>query len=291
VDFEAPAAFPSEWENADALYNAAEKAAAEGAGDLAGRYAAAADALERLARNAVEKYARDKEEEIVSLRQAAIDGGIRMYGGGYLRDADAVTLEAKKEYEAEDYYAAKDKAEEAVTLYKLLKTGVDAYGARLIIVDGGLYGFDPQNADKGDAAGREALNAYGDGDIETAGNKAAEALLRYEAVLAVGMPSLAAAAETERQTAVGLKAPVAVKEEFAKADEVYGRANVSNEAERWGEAAKLYVEAASRFAASGKQAEAKKVQAEKAIEEAERKMLESEETASKAEIILEGGNQ
>jgi hypothetical protein len=295
-DFESPSYFPSEWETAEAEYTAAGALARNTADEVqraAARYNSAADAYDDVFKKAVPLFAQAREDEIISARNEAIATGLSDTFPDYLLEVDRIAAQALAQYEGEDYYAARDSAYAARDRYQGLKTGADAYLTRQEIVDRDFIGYDPENFNKADEIGLAALNDYQSGNIEQARNGAEEAELRYNLVLHTGWASYAAergaAAGVERQKALDLKANVAVKEEFDAAADIYNRAGVSLQTEKFEDAAVLYTQSEARFVVIGQTAAEKRREAEDALKEAEQKMLESDETARRAESILGGG--
>jgi hypothetical protein len=126
-------------------------------------------------------------------------------------------------------------------------------------------------------------------------DKADEALLRYNLALRTAKESFAAengaAAATERQRALDLKANVAVRQDFDSAQSIYNRANSSYRSENFDSAAELYAESRSMYEVVSQVAREKRRIAEEALQTADEKMLESDNIAKDAELILEGGAQ
>jgi hypothetical protein len=295
-DFESPSYFPSDWEAAEDQYNSAGKLARNTADEvqraIAG-YNEAADTYDDLFKKTAPLFAQALEDEIVTARNEAVATGLGDTFPDYLLEVDRIVTQALAQYEGEDYYAARDSAYAARDRYRALKTGADAYLARQEIVDRDFVAYDPENFGKADEIGVAALDNYQSGNIEQAQDGAGEAGLRYNLVLKTGWASYAAdrgaAAGVERQKALDLKANVAVKEEFSAASDIYNRAGSSLNTGKYEDAATLYTQAEARFIVISQTAAEKRREAEEALRAAEQKMRESDETAKKAELILEGG--
>jgi hypothetical protein len=295
-DFESPSYFPSDWEAAEDQYNSAGKLARNTVDEVqqaTARYNRAADMYDDLFKKTVPLFAQAREDEIITARNEALAAGLSDTFPDYLLDVDRIVTQTLAQYEGEDYYAARDSAYAARDRYQALKIGADAYLKRQEIVERDFIAYDPENFDKADGIGRAALNDYQSGNIEQARNGAEEAELRYNLVLKTGWASYAAdrgaAAGVERQKALDLKANVAVKEEFNAASDIYNRAGASLSAEKYEDAAVLYTQAETRFIVISQTAAEKRREAEDALKAAEQKMKESDETAKRAELILEGG--
>ncbi|MDR1238621.1 MAG: hypothetical protein LBK27_00745 [Treponema sp.] len=296
ADFESGTYFPSDWENAEAEYAAAgqlPRSTDDEVQQAAARYTALADTYDGIFERAIPLYAKDREDEIVALREEAVATGLSGAFPDYLQDVDGEALQALSRYEEKDYYGARDSWLLACAKYRALKTGGDAYNARQEIVRRDFSGYDPDNFNLAEESGQTAVDAYNAGKIDAAREAAEEAALRYHLVLNTAWAAHVAeqklAADAERQRAQELKAHIAVKAEFDAAAAMYDQAESSVQAEQYTDAVRLYTESAARFTAAGETAEEKRLDAEAAIREAEQKVRESEETAIKAELILEGG--
>ncbi|MDR2257849.1 MAG: hypothetical protein LBE14_01730 [Treponema sp.] len=295
-DFESPSYFPSDWEAAEDQYNSAGKLARNTADEVQqaiARYNGVAGTYDDLFRKTVPLVAQALEDEIVNARNEAVATGLSDTFPDYLLEVDRIVVQALARYEGEDYYAARDSAYEARDRYQALKTGGEAYLKRQEIVERDFIAYDPENFNKADGIGLAALNDYQSGNIEQAQNGAEEAELRYNLILKTGWAAYAAergaAAGAERQKALDLKANVAVKEEFNAASDIYNQAGASLRAEKYEDAAMLYTQSEARFIVIGQTAAEKRREAEEALRAAEQKMRESDETAKRAELILEGG--
>ena len=295
-DFESVIYFPSDWENAESEYAAAgqlSRTTEDEVREAAAQYNALTGVYDGLFKRVVPLYAQAREDEITAARDEALLTGLKDSFPDYLTDADRTAVQALDQFEAEDYYAARDTAFLARDKYRALKAGGEAYNKRQEIVNRDFVSYDPENFNKADESGLAAVEAYEAENIEAAQEQAEEAGLRYNLVLNTAWAAHVAerrlAADGERQKALDLKANVAVKAEFDAALAIYNQAASSVQAENYTEAVSLYGQSEAQFMAVGKTAEEKRREAEQAIQEAEQKILESEENAKKAELILEGG--
>lgn len=297
IDFNGPAAFPSDWQSAEALYTQAETgkdtSTAKTVRESTSRYNAAASALEVLADKSIARFAGDLEAEVIAARNAAVQAGAETLAAGYLRSADDTALGAAAQYEAKDYYTARDSAYRARDMYGALKTGVEAYTVRQEIIDRNFVEYDPHNIGIADEIAVSGIADYEAGDIGAAQDKANEVLVRYNLALRTGKESFAAdkgaAAADERQKALNLKANVAVRQDFEAATSIYNRAANSYRGQNFDAAAALYEESRAMYEVVSLVAEEKRRIAEEALRSAEEKMTESDTNAKNAELILEGG--
>jgi hypothetical protein len=294
-DFGAPARFPDDWAGAEADYASAEDRRDTPAEvrDTEARYRALADRYDELFGKTIPLYAKEREEEVLAARDAAIAAGINSFYPEYLLDADKTALDAVAKYEAEDYYAADEGSLLALQQYRTLKPGVEAYKLRQEIVDRDFSGYDRDNFSRADELLLAAFNHYGEKNAKTAGDEAGEALSRYDLVLRAGWAGsagrLQALAQAERQKALNEKANVAVRNDFAETEKVFGQANTAYRAGRYQEACPLYEGSAADYTILASKAAEKRLIAETAISKAEEKIAESETVVQNAELILEEG--
>ena len=297
MDFDGPNFFPPEWKSADSLYTEAEQqkrtSTAAEARDSIDRYNKAADAMEALAGKTLLAAYEYAERELTAARQAAVNAGADVLIPDYLLDADNTVVKALDQYNAKDYYGAKDSAFNAYDMYTIYKIGLDAYKLRMEIVDNGLELYVASDIGLADDVAWSAIDDYEAGNYYDAVDKANEALLIYDAALKTAWESYASdkrvAASGERQKALDLKANVAVRDDFNSAENVYNRANAAFRGQRYSEAGPLYADCASMFEVVAWVALEKRQAAEAALTKANERVMESDETARNAERILEGG--
>ena len=285
VDFESPSYFPSDWEAAEAQYAQA--------GQVSSAYDAAADAYDSLFKLAIPLYAQAREDEIMALRNNLVAAGARNYFPEPFSHADRTALTALDQYEADDYYAARDTAAQALKMYQILTTAYDAWLVQHEIEEREFISYDPDNFERAGEILSNAIDAYGAGDYASAQNNADEAQLRYNLVLSTGWAAYAALrssmAEAERQAALDIKANIAVKDLFSEADTTYKTGEDAFTSKEYPEAARQFINSEALFIMASASASEKRHTAVEIMREANRKIEESDETARQAEIILEGG--
>jgi hypothetical protein len=286
MDFGAPAYFPSEWETAEVQYSTA--------GD-ANSYNVVTTVYDRLFERALPLYAQAREDEIMAAREQLISSGFSKAFPQYLKKADDMALAAHEEYEAGDYYKAKDSSDAALSEYETLIMGAKIMTTRQEIIDRGFRQYDSDNFQKADEVLRAALRAYEEGNDSAVAAEGEEALLRYNLVLSNGWVAYASdrrlAAVEEREAAVFERTNIASRDTFRVAETYYSQAEVDFESEKYREAGLGYIEAEARFAVSRKETEEKRLRAEEAIRIAEEKIEESSGSAIEAERIIEGGSK
>ena len=267
ADFNSSAYFPSEWE--------------------------AADAYDSVFELTIPLYAQAREDEIIALRDKLIAGGWLGLFPGHMVAADKVALAAYDQYEAKDYYAAKDTADQALMMFQTQSNAFDAWLVRREIEERGFVSYDPDNYARADEILNDALDNYETENYALAYENAQEALNKYNLVLSAGWAAhadeYAARASDARQEALDAKADIAVKDVFSQADANYNAATSAMDAQKYGDAARQFAAAETQFLAAAQSAIEKRNIAALTIEEANRKIEESDETARLAELILEGG--
>jgi hypothetical protein len=291
TDFEGDSYFPGEWEAAEAQYARGASSASNPETAVAA-YNAAADAYDSILNLTIPLYAQAREDEIMACRSFLINGGANTYFSEYLSPADETALQALSLYEKEDFYGAKDSAAQALRMFQVLAAACGGWMLRHEIDERDFILNDPDNYERGGELISEAMDAYKEGDLPLAMEKAGEAHRCYEAVLSAGWASYAELraqlAEGERQAALDSKTDIAAKAYFSAADSDYKAAQELFEAEQYADAAKLFVGAEAMFVIASMSALEKQSHANTAIREALEKIEESEENAKQAEIIIEG---
>jgi hypothetical protein len=258
-------------------------------------YDAATEAYEPIFPKAVPLYAQAREDEIMELRGELIAAGARDYFPEPFSLADKTALTALSQYEAEEYYPARDSALQSITMYQTLTSAYSAWQVRTEIERRGFDGYDPDNFDRAREILSDSLDAYNAGDYAAAQENADEALLRYNLVLSTGWAAYAelrsSFAGAERQAALDMKANIATRDLFGEADSNYKTAMDSYSAKNYEEASKQFIDSEAMFIMASMSASDKRRIAAETLREAHEKIEESGETARQAEIVLEGGSQ
>jgi hypothetical protein len=298
IDFEGHTYFPSEWEAAEAKYTQAkltDQKGTEAVRMVVAAYDAAAEAYEDLFVKAVPLYAQAREDEIMALRGDLIAAGARDHFPEPFSLADQSALTALGQYEAEEYYPARDSALQSIKMYQTLTSAYGAWLVRNEIEERGFEDYDPDNFDRAREILSDAMDAYGAGDYAAAQENADEALLRYNLVLSAGWGAYAelrsSFAGAERQAALDMKANIATRDLFSEADSNYRAAMNSYSSKNYEEASKQFIDSEALFITASISASDKRRNAAEAIREANEKIEESGETARQAEIVLEGGSE
>jgi hypothetical protein len=298
IDFEGHTYFPSEWEAAEAKFTQAkltQQKGTEAVRMVAAAYDAATEAYEPIFEMAVPLYAQAREDEIMELRNELVAIGAKDYFPESLSLADQTALTALEQYEAKEYYPARDTALQSITMYKTLTNAYTAWQLGNEIRERGFEGYDPDNYERAGEILSDAMDSYTAGDYAAAQKNADEALNRYNLVLSSGWAAYAelrsSFAGSERQAALDIKANIASRDLFGEADsnyksavDLYGEKNYEN-------AAKQFIDSETLFIISSITTADKRHNAADALREANEKIEESGETARQAEIVLEGGSE
>jgi hypothetical protein len=295
VDFECPAYFPSEWEDADSQYVVAAnmpKTTQNNVQQAAVMYDNSADAYDEIFRKTIPLYAQAKEDEIMAARERLINTGFRNYFHEYLQEADDKALSALSQYEAGDYYTARDTADDALKEYEKLYTGAEILLVRREIIERDFVKYDADSFEKADEAASAVDDEYKSGNRETAIASAEDVLRRYNNVLANGWKAYAGekrtAASLEREQALNEKANIASRDIFNEADRILNQAGQSFASQNYRNAGISFSDSEARFSLSRLDTEEKRQRALEIIKIAEEKIEESNETAIDAERVIEG---
>jgi hypothetical protein len=298
VDFEGPDYFPSDWEKAEAQY--ADAKALPQSTDAAIRqaitaYNGTADAYDSIFNLTIPLYAQAREDEILAIWDELVAAGARDYFPEYFAPADETAILAYNQYEAKDYYAARDSAAKALGMYQTFKPAYAAWLAREKIIKNDFNLYSPDDFNQADETGIAAGNYYDAGDYPEAQVKAGEAQQQYETVLAQGWRAFAVqnslSAANKRQIALDNKANIATRNIFNEAESRYRSAGVSLGSEKYEDAANLYLNAENMYVEATNSTIAKRDSAAEAILEANERIVESDETARQADSIMVGGQQ
>jgi hypothetical protein len=298
MDFNGPSLFPQDWASAESTYSRAQglgRATANAVSEAIPLYNSAASAYEALAEKTIPAYKQDLEDKIIAARDGAIIEGAAYYAPDYLLATDSVAIEALEQYEAKDYYNARDTGLLMLDAYNAMTVGLQAYKLRMDIEELGLYHYDSASLDAADAIGLSALEDYQNRDIASAASKADDVLARYEQSFAgtiqVFATDMGALATAERARAIDARANVAVKPEFDAAETIFIQGAIAANDKDYDLAARNYVQSRAMFIKVTEDALEKRRLADEAIREAEVRIAESDEAAYRADLLIRGGAQ
>jgi hypothetical protein len=299
TDFLNDSYFPNEWEEADALHSEAKSLPVDTEGDIhkaVAAFNATADVFDSVFKLAIPLYAQAREDEIMEYRNRLVSWGIKDSFPEVLLSADETALLAFSQYEAENYYAARDTAANALQLYIVMEKALRAWLVRQEIREREFEGYAPDDFDSADGALVLAVEAYENREYSLAFENASIALEKYETVLHIGWIGYTEKqymiADAEREAAIEIKANVAARDLFVQADLKYKSAlDIFYKTSNFKKAAKEFIETQARFILATVTASEKRSLAIAAIKEAEEKIEDSDITGRQAEILIEGGSQ
>jgi len=196
------------------------------------------------------------------------------------KPAEPVPEQPKEQPKEQPPAAAVPAPEAELAQAKDLKQKVDAYGL-------GDYAPDDYAAANQDLQAGE--DAYGK-DNAASKKSLDSAITEYNAVITKGgaqfLAKAQSAADASKKAADDLKASVAVKDDYAKADEVYNRAIQEKNAQDIENAGKDFASARDQFDAVAKTAQEKKDAAMQAMQSAQEEQSASQQKADDAEKAL-----
>ncbi|MCL2210249.1 MAG: hypothetical protein FWB89_08840 [Treponema sp.] len=178
MDFDCHVYFPSDWEKIEERYIAA------GGSQITDRTQSAGIAAEydELLKKTAPLYAQAREDEIMFIRNELINSGFARVFPEYIKNADTIALTARDQYEAGNFYEAKNTAAKALSEYQAQLTGARVMIARQELIDRGL---EQDEISKIDVIAMKAMKEYEAGNINEAVASAEEALFRYASFLLV----------------------------------------------------------------------------------------------------------
>jgi hypothetical protein len=293
-DFEGNLYFPGEWEAAQSQYTGAGLMPKD-SGDAIKAYNEAADAFDRLSRLAIPLYAQAREDDIMIIRGYLVTLGAKKEFPEYLLDADRTALLAFTQYDAKDYYTARDSAAKALQKFSILETAFNAWLMKVEIQDRGFTAYDPDNFEQGGKVLAAAMEAYRGGDLAGAREKAETALAAYDLALSTAWASYAELhsliAEGERLAALDMKTDIAAKDFFRIADSDNKTALDLLASKQYEDAAKLFINAEAMFVIASITTLEKRRTAATAIRNANEKIQESDTISRNAEMNIKGGQK
>jgi tetratricopeptide (TPR) repeat protein len=298
IDFECPAYFPSEWEAVETRYEAARAAPQSNLDEVQKAtvlFNDVADAYDDLFNKTIQLYAQAREDEILAVRNELINSGFTQFIPEHLKNADEKAISAKDQYNAGDYYEAKDTAAEALADYETLLMGAKAFLAKQEIENNGFQTNDSDNFNKADELAQAAMREYEAGNKDAAKANAQEALDLFNTILENGWTAQATEwrdlASKERELAMAEKANIASRDLFNNAESPFNQANADFASKKFQSASVLYKNAKELYTAARQDTEEKRLRAIEMIKLAEEKIEESSETAIEAERVIEGGSK
>ncbi|MDR2144409.1 MAG: hypothetical protein LBP29_08575 [Treponema sp.] len=286
--------FPEDWDSAESRYGEADKAGSPAtlgeARNRADEWKQIAGVYDDLYGKALPLFAEDKAQQLLAIREAALEAGARDILPSRFDATDDLAQSVQDKYDNGDYSGALEDGTTAYNRYAVLKAVADAYAIKQKADAYDFITYDPENYEAGADAGNNAVDLFDQGSLAEAGESADEAVARFNLVLENGWIGYtnerSVTAQSWRQAALEAKANVAVRNEYQNADKTYNEAHVALRAGNFEEAADLFERSGLLFRQSRDAAVEKQVKAEEAIRLAEQKVSESEVNARSAQEII-----
>jgi tetratricopeptide (TPR) repeat protein len=284
--------FPEDYAAADARYAAGKSALdADGREVAKAELEAALPLFQALAERSLGLSAEKGKENTAAARDRAIASDAQLRSPDAFDAAEALNEQA-------DAALAAGKTREAAELYRKAIFAYDAAEkrSRALVVKEDIDWYDYARHDTGNYALAGEKLALADGliasDPEAANDANAEALLRYNLVLKKGWElnagGLRTVAEGYKKDSEGIKAQVAVRDEYAQANAVWNDAARAYAAEDYEEASGLFAEAEELFKSVYEVALSKRANAEAAIKAAAEQADRSGAIAAEGDLIIGG---
>ena len=296
MDFQSPAYFPSDWEAVEAEFYRAKampKTTEEEVQEATELLTAILETYNAIFRKTIPLYAQVWEDEIMAVRDELIRTGLRAYFPEHLQRADIIALTALEQYEAGDYYIARDTAATALNEYETLLLGARIILRQQELTTRGFDQFDPEGFEYASKVALTALEKHEAGDTKAARGYAETALELFDNLLRNGWRVFAYqqrdSAAGERATAIYNRVNIAMRDAFREADLFFTRAEDGFARGNFEEAAILYTEAEALFVIAGQETQIRRQRAQEAIRRAEETIEDSYEIAVEAERLIEGG--
>ncbi|GHU13284.1 hypothetical protein FACS1894161_3090 [Spirochaetia bacterium] len=231
----------------------------------------------------------DIRARIEAARDAAIAAGAQDILPVRLGLVDEEAASMQEKYTSGDYDASV--AGTVLNRYVALKTILEAYNLKQEADDNRFISHDSANYDAGIRAGNNAMNFFDAASLDDAVKSAEDAVGSFSKVLNKGWAGYAeeqsGQAQSWRQSALDVRAHVAMRDIFQNADKTFNEAFASLRAEEHRDAAGLFDKAITLFRQSRDGAVEKRVRAEEAIRKAEQAVSRNEAAKTARETAKE----
>jgi len=239
-------------------------------------------------------YARNLQNTITSAREEAINAGAEDLVPDRFALVDELADSSRQHLENGNYAASIAAGREAVERYEILQILAEAREIQRQADEHDFFTRDPDTYIQAAEAGNYAVDFFDDGDLEESRRHADEALEYFNLVYNNGWQTSAEdralVASDWRDAATEVRANVAVRTEFAAAEQVYNNAQTAMQAHQYARAAELFEQSGMLFMTAHDNTIERRNRAEEAMRLAEERLAESEERAQYVHELLEGGN-
>ena len=240
------------------------------------------------------QFAGEQEKMLAEVREEAVEAGAQALVPDRFAQVDALTASAKKKYESGDFAGSVKEGREARDRYLVLQTLAQARAKQESSDEYDFFSLDEENYILAANAGNNSVDLFDEGKLTEAQAEADKALELFNQVYKNGwyivVDEKASVARDWKAASDDIKASVAVRSDYAAAEQVYNNAHVALRAENYSEAMKLFEQSGELYMIAHDNALEKRHRAEEALLAAEKKLAESEEKAQNADDII-GGNE
>ena len=234
----------------------------------------------------------EQQDRLAEAREKAVEAGAEELVPDRLALADGYTDNARKKYENGDLFGSLAEGKEAWDRYGILEILALAHAKQAEADEYDFFSVDPDNYMLAAEAGNGAVDLFDEGKLVESRAEAEKALAGFNLVINNAFTSIveekASVARDDRDVARAVKADVAVKSDFAAAENVFNQAHTALRAERYAEASALFEKSSELFINAHDKALEKRGVAEEALRRSEAKLAESEERAQYAEDVIGG---
>jgi hypothetical protein len=182
LECKAPEYLSEEWNEIESAYIQANETSIEETDDAyqaaINNYSHIADEFETIAYSSADLIA----EQVIEARSAAIEAGILDLAPEQFLAAEEYAVTAEAARDIKEYEIAAENAENALSRYLVLKTGMDVYDAKMQIENHRFASFDRTAINAADEMFYLAINQYDANDVASASDSAEKALSEYNKI-------------------------------------------------------------------------------------------------------------
>ncbi|MCL1814576.1 MAG: hypothetical protein FWG27_01975 [Treponema sp.] len=288
---------PGEWDLAESRYNAArnQRGDPETKGEAYARTAewkAIGALYDGIYGKSAPQFAGEQDKKLAAAREDAVRAGAGELVPDRLALADAKAASSRQKFERNDINGSISEGKDAWDRYRILQTLAEARTKQAEADELKFFTLDPDNYMIAAEAGNKAVSDYDKGNLAEAKREADESLSRFTQVIRNGWTSMveekASVAREQRAASQEAKADVAVRSDFAAAEQVYNQAHVALRGEAYTQAMDLFEQSGELYIIARDNALEKRKIAEEALRRTEQKLAESEELGKYADEIIGG---
>jgi len=297
---EGPAYYPDDWKAAEDRYGAAlgkesESPTKTEAAARVTEWKAIGALYDGIFEKSAPRFVREQEKKLAAAREGAVNAGAEDIVPDRLAMADEKADSARQRFQNNDISGSIKEGRDAWERYGILQTLMEAHAKQVEADENDFFSVDRDNYILAAEAGNSSVDNYDSGDLPASRTLADKALAGFTQVIANGwagrVEEKAFVARKWRDASQEIKAQVAVRSDFAAAEQVFNQAHVAFRAKEYTEAMNLFEQSGVLFMAVYDKAAERRRVAEDALQRAEEKLAESEEIARDADEQLVGGEE